>query len=185
MKYMFIIGGSGSGKTTLADLLGTYKSEEFKVIKGSTTRAPREGETEKDYNFLTDEKYNVMLDNECFIGESEYLLAPIKYGYEKKLLDPDKYNIMILSIEGFINAVKKIKNDDEAILVHIIFDEKPFINREGRDANSEQRFNIAVLRPFVKNIDGKEYLFINDRKILYREYSTSTLSEYYESIKHS
>ena len=185
MKYMFIIGGSGSGKTTLADLLGTYKSEEFKVIKGSTTRAPRDGETEKDYNFLTDEEYTNMLNSNCFIGESEYLMAPNRYGYQKKLLDPEKRHIMILSIEGFMNAVKRLNKDDDAILVHIVFDEKPFVNREGRDANSEQRFNVAVLRPFVKSINDRDYLVINDKQILYREYSAATLSEHYESIKHS
>lgn len=181
---MFIIGGSGTGKTTLADLLGVYKSNEFKVIKGSTTRNPRDGETSESYNFLTDEKYGNMLDSEKFIGESEYLMSPIKYGYEKSLLDSEKRNILIVSIEGLINAMKKINKEDDAIIIHIVFDDKPFIDREGRDSNAEQRFNISVLRALSKTLeDGKTYISFNNKMIQYKEFSASTLSEYYDSIK--
>ena len=57
---------SGAGKTTLVSLLS--KLENFEVSISHTTRKPRQNEThDKDYYFVTEEKFNRLIKNEEFL----------------------------------------------------------------------------------------------------------------------
>ena len=57
---------SGAGKTTLVSLLS--KLENFEVSISHTTRKPRQNETQdKDYYFVTEEKFNRLIKNEEFL----------------------------------------------------------------------------------------------------------------------
>ena len=57
---------SGAGKTTLVNLLS--KLENFEVSISHTTRKPRQTETkDKDYYFVTEEKFKRLIKNEEFL----------------------------------------------------------------------------------------------------------------------
>ena len=57
---------SGAGKTTLVSLLS--KLENFEVSISHTTRKPRQNETQdKDYYFVTEEKFKRLIKNEEFL----------------------------------------------------------------------------------------------------------------------
>jgi guanylate kinase len=176
MKYLFLIGGSGSGKSTLAKFLSEKHGDLFHNVIGTTTRQPRENETSKDYNFVSLYEYNSMLENDSFIGESRFLMAPTRYGYMKKQLSGTKYNCLVVSIEGFLNATKQLSSEDDAILLNIICD-KPFVEREGRSALDEQKINIAILSTFKEK---KDSLLINGNHIAYREINFNTLDGLYD-----
>ncbi len=96
--YVFI-GPSGSGKTSIAE---TLFRQDQKIIT-YTTRSPRVGEkNQKDYYFITTEKFNSMIADQAFVEWDEY--AGNKYGSSKeevkqKLAKDDCYTI--LTAEGF------------------------------------------------------------------------------------
>ena len=72
--YVFI-GPSGSGKTSIANALFELKEK----IVTSTTRPPRKGETDqKDYYFLSEDKFEQLITEQAFVGWDEY--ARHKYG---------------------------------------------------------------------------------------------------------
>lgn len=68
---VILVGGSASGKTTLAHDL--QKFEGFSQIITYTTRPPRDGEQDGvDYHFVTDEKFNEMIENNEFVEYANY-----------------------------------------------------------------------------------------------------------------
>ena len=67
-KGMMIVlsSPSGAGKTTLTKLLSS-KNNNFKISVSYTTRIPRHNEIEgKDYFFVEKEKFQNLVDNNCF-----------------------------------------------------------------------------------------------------------------------
>lgn len=182
MKFLFIIGGSGSGKTTLAKMLSDNLPEKYKFIKGTTTRARRDNETDDDYEFISEEEYLSLLEEKEFIGQSCFVMAPNKYGYRKSLLDENKTNILILSIEGFLNAVHDRTLNDNMNLCYIDSNE-PFVERPDRNFSMEDKFNKGVLSAFVREPDtNRQALYINSRVIHLGIITKEQIREYYERL---
>ena len=181
MDFLFIIGGSGSGKTTLAKMLQETLPDRFNLVRGTTTRVRRENETDADYEFITDEDYDEALANNEFIGQSVYVMKPNKYGYRKSLLSETKTNILIVSIEGFLNAVHSRHMHDNMLLYYINSD-KPFVDRLDRDFNMEDRFNKGVLSSFIRKDGDKEKLYINTRVIRFNMIDKEQIKEYHDKI---
>lgn len=96
--YVFI-GPSGSGKTSIAEKI--FRQDQ-KIIT-YTTRRPRAYEQQqKDYYFVSSEKFNQMIHDQAFVEWDEY--AGNKYGSSKeeikqKLAKNDCYTI--LTAPGF------------------------------------------------------------------------------------
>jgi len=68
---VILVGASASGKTTLATNLQEF--EGFSRIVTYTTRPPRDGEQDGvDYHFVTDEKFNEMIENNEFVEYANY-----------------------------------------------------------------------------------------------------------------
>lgn len=61
-----VVGPSGSGKTSL------FRKIMPNEIRSFTTRAPRKGETEKDYNFISKNRFDKMLKENGLIEYTEY-----------------------------------------------------------------------------------------------------------------
>ena len=181
MKFLFIIGGSGSGKTSLAKMLQENNPDRFKFIKGTTTRPRREDETDDDYEFISEEQYDADLENKLFIGQSIHVMSPNKYGYRKTLLDDEKTNILIVSIEGFLNAVHERTLHDTMSLCYINSD-KPFVDRENRDFSAEDRFNKGVLAAFLRENGDETALYINSRVIKLTAIKKENIQRYYEQL---
>ncbi len=94
---IILVGPSASGKTEIAKILTTKYG--FKKFVTSTTRAPRVNEINGlDYNFLTEDTFIKMRNNNEFIESTFY--NNNYYGTEKKLID-DK-TVLIVESNGLI-----------------------------------------------------------------------------------
>jgi guanylate kinase len=159
MKYLFILGMSGSGKTRLAEHIEEYAPKKFKKAVQNTTRQARQNEeVGKEYYFLTPEQYEHSSKNGDMIGQVHREFFPYKYGTNYSEMDPDKINIIVLSIEGFIDAFFKLNPKDKMSVI-FINNVQPEVTRENRDNNSEEKYNNIVLNCF----DHAQYNLPRDR----------------------
>lgn len=103
-----LIGGSGVGKSTLEKIL----SERFgyKKIVSYTTRRPRIGEVfDKDYHFITNEKFEKMLNQGLFAEYDEYSQKRL-YGTAKE--DYESGNkVVVLTPNGLRQLKKNCPNE--------------------------------------------------------------------------
>jgi guanylate kinase len=145
MKYTFILGMSGSGKTRLAQKIESSLPIHLKKITQCTTRKPRPDEVEgKDYYFLSDEEYDKYDQMGWLIGQVREELLPARYGTPLRDMSLDKNNVLVLSIEGFLDAITKVRVEDSFSVI-FIKNVKPEIAREGRDQQSEEKYISTVL----------------------------------------
>jgi len=145
MRYLFILGMSGSGKTTLGKHLEEWYPLYFKKIVQCTTRPKREGEVEGlDYYFLNNAQYDKMDKMNFLIGQVREEFSPHRYGTPYADLKDNIINIIVLSIEGFLDAYYKLKDVDQTSVI-FIKDVQPEAVRENRDQFSEEKYNSIVL----------------------------------------
>lgn len=154
MKYLFMMGPSGSGKTTLAKKLEHYKSDKYKWLTQTTTRKPRYNEVEgREYFFLTEEEYTKMDNMGALIARVKKEFPPYKYGTPIQDLDDVKTNIIVVSIEGFLDALELVEEHDE-LNVLFIKDVEPEVERETRNFAFEEKYNKIVLEKVINIFQG-------------------------------
>ena len=109
MIYL-ILGHSGSGKSTIRDALTSHGLE--KIIT-YTTRKPRASEINGiDYNFIDQENFKKMDDDNLFIGTTCYVgnyYSTLKEDLEKNN-NKDKDCIIVVDKEGVLAIKKEFKN---------------------------------------------------------------------------
>jgi guanylate kinase len=148
MKYLFILGMSGSGKTKLAEHIEEYNSKKFKKAVQNTTREPRETEENgREYYFLNNEEYDLASRSGEMIGQVREEFSPSRYGTNYSEFNPEKINVVVLSIEGFIDAFFKLNSKDKVSVI-FIKDVEPEVNRENRDKEAEEKYISLVLHSF-------------------------------------
>lgn len=106
-----ICGPSGAGKTELQKELGRMG---FKEIVSYTTRAPRQGEINGvDYNFVSNEKFQEMINKDTFAEYEEYSQQRF-YGTtledaQKAASSDEKYAIVLTpnGIRAFEKVIEK------------------------------------------------------------------------------
>ena len=124
MKYLFLMGNSGSGKGKLAKNLEKYASDKFHKVVETTTRIKRDDEIDGvDYHFKNDEEFTDMFDKLFATCSQQYY--PVMYGCEYSELKTDKWNVMVVSIEGFLMALKNLMPGDAAVLLNIVVENQP------------------------------------------------------------
>ena len=99
----------------------------------------------------------------------EYQFSPNKYGsYITDNVD-DKWNILIVSIEGFLSSVLHSDITDKQVLLNILIDDPAELSvlRNGREPNVEEKYNKSIINPFLVSNTG--LLFINQKLIKYNE----------------
>jgi guanylate kinase len=141
---------SGSGKTRLAENIEKYSSKKFKKSIQNTTREPRPlEEPGKEYYFLNNEEYDNASESGEMIGQVREEFSPSRYGTNYTEFDPNKTNIVVLSIEGFIDAFFKLNPKDK---VNVIFikDVEPEIKRDNRNNEAEEKYISLVLHSFER-----------------------------------
>jgi guanylate kinase len=150
MKYLFILGMSGSGKTRLAEHIEEYSPKKFKKAVQNTTREPRPlEEPGTEYYFLNNEEYDAASQNGEMLGQVREEFSPSRYGTNYSEFDFNKTNIVVLSIEGFIDAFFKLNSRDKVDVI-FIKDVEPEVKRENRDNNSEEKYISLVLHSFER-----------------------------------
>lgn len=156
-----------------------------------STRQIRKDEIDGyDYNFVTDEEYNKKKFRMFQSVEHQFL--PFRYGSTFEDMVYKKWNLIVVSIEGFLSGANKIKGLKDEILVNIINDDVLDIQREGRDPLQEERINKAILRPFAEDSNWRYIKIGSDICIPYFEIPLSKLKtlrddktkllEYFEEI---
>ena len=109
-KVIALVGASSSGKDTLFRNVCALTSKVTPLIS-TTSRPMRNGEKEgREYNFVSKEEMNKMLNEDKFVEVRAYNVATLEtwyYGLEKDSIDLESNNtyIVIVDIEG----LKKIK----------------------------------------------------------------------------
>jgi guanylate kinase len=180
------MGPSGCGKTSLAKKLQEYRPETYKWLTQTTTRPPRDNEEEgREYYFLSDEQYDEYDKNNKLIAQVKEEFAPFRYGTPVDDLVQDKTNIIVASIEGFLDGIDKIysllKRQEEILdVVSVLFikDVKPEVEREERNYTGEEKYNRIVLNkirnifePFrIVEIDHNDLKKIRNNKELLLEF---------------
>ena len=178
-----LLGASGSGKSTLENEIS--KRFHFKKIVSYTTRRPRVGEIlDKDYHFVTNEKFEKMIQQDLFAEYDEYSQKRI-YG----TLKTDYQNgnkIVVLTPNGLRQLKKNCPNEKIfSVLVEANLGTriKRYIDRCGIDKfNFDDKNEIAarVERDYgmflglerevdmvVDNSDGSDISDIADEVMLY------------------
>lgn len=147
------MGASGSGKTTLAKTLARHQPEKYRWITQVTTREPRHNEVEgREYNFIGDVNYESLSEKGALIAQVRKEFRPHRYGTPIAYLEEDKVNIIVASIEGFLDALTKFSDEDE-VNVLFIRNVEPEVTREKRDFTFEDKYNQIVLEK-VQQLTG-------------------------------
>ncbi len=107
-----IIGKTGSGKTFIKDKI--VQNKKYTSIVEYTTRDPRESEKNGvDYNFVTDEEFDKMYNNNEFFDTRSYNVVTdngdriIRYGNVRINDYANKSYIVVTGIEGMMNYIKQ------------------------------------------------------------------------------
>lgn len=146
MDFLFIMGASGTGKSTLAKKLAAEYPERFNRIVQYSTRKKRADEVEDvDYHFITEEEYKNL--SSTLMARSVMQFAPTKYGTPIMDLNRNKINVIVVSIEGLLNAITSLAAAGNNIFIlNIRNDVDCDAVREGRNANIEDTMNMAALQ---------------------------------------
>ncbi|HYE22150.1 MAG TPA: hypothetical protein VD998_01010 [Verrucomicrobiae bacterium] len=142
MNYIIgLVGPSGSGKTALINE-ALNKVPNLKVIKSTTTRAPRGPEDDPYYEFLSREKFEKREKNNDFVNVEHY--AGNKYGTYKAHLNEilTKHHGIMAIVE---TAIKKFKDADYKIkVIKIIPLNQQMFRGKKREAADLQRSQVTI-----------------------------------------
>ena len=154
-------GPSGVGKSTIINNLSNDFN--FYFSTSHTTRPRRDSEIEgKDYYFISEDKFNLMIDNDEFLEYERY--GTYYYGTSKKELERDDVIILDLEVNG---ATKLLKSNNSYTGIFIDIDDNVLIerlNERGHDDKfiqermnlaKEQRQSMDNFDYIIKNIDLK------------------------------
>lgn len=136
-----LVGASASGKSAVQNEL-IKKEPCFKKVVTYTTRPPRTGEVNGvDYNFVSVEEFNALIDKDFFVEYNEY--RDWKYGTPKSELQNENENhIIVLTPAGF-RALKKC--NIESLSVYINVDRRSrLINNLKRGDNIEEAYRRSL-----------------------------------------
>lgn len=129
---LIITGPSGVGKNTIINALS--EKLDFKFSVSHTTRPKRKSEVNgKDYHFVTEEEFQLMINNNELIEFEEY--GGFTYGTSRKELEQDGLIILDLEVNG---ATKLLNNNSNFIGLFIDINDEELINRlKNRGHNSD------------------------------------------------
>jgi len=151
MRYLFILGTSGSGKTTLARKIEKYYPKKFKKIVQYTTRQIRPNETDGyDYHFTDHTKFESLDLHEHLTGVVKEEFNGDFYGSPYADMEEDKINILVLSAEGFLDALNKSKFDDIINVLYIANVNEAEAKRDGRDFLQEQKYTSIIIHKILE-----------------------------------
>lgn len=154
-----IVGASASGKSTLQKMMIKQNSKLKKVIT-YTTRPPRRGEHDGiDYHFITEKKFEELLNNDFFVEHAEY--RGWHYGVAKKDCHDSNDYVAALTPAGF-RALKRLGIN--TISVYLMVDRRSLmlnILQRGDDIDEAYRRNLSDVGQFDGIVDEVDYVIDN------------------------
>lgn len=104
-----LVGPSGSGKTAITEKI--IENQLFEKPVSATTRAPRAGEDDNSYHFITEDEFLSLMEAKMFAESSVY--AGNRYGVElasiNKILSNGKHCVLPIDISGAIALKMQFK----------------------------------------------------------------------------
>ena len=170
-NLIFILGASGSGKTVLANNLVKAYPRSFDKFVQYTTRPMREGERQNiDYHFVSKD---VMEED---VMKRDSMIAVVRnqfdnvYGTDLAESKDGKYGIVVVSIEGFVDALEKMRELSkqgidfyaDVIFIDTTDSEDDVFAREGRDAETEAIYTKAIIKAIERHSENKECVHLKD-----------------------
>lgn len=138
---VIISGFSGSGKGTVVKELVKKYSDEYCLSISATTRQPRTGEQNgREYFFLTNDKFESMIDNNELIEYAQYVSN--YYGTPKKYVDEQLekgYNVILeIEMQGALKVKEQFKDTLMIFMVPPNFNELKdrLVNRKTEDMDT-------------------------------------------------
>lgn len=175
-----IVGPSCSGKDTLMRQLYWEFSKDYEklvnypdvyYIISSTTRPLRKNEeNHKDYYFISEEKFQELIDKDCFLEWTEF--RKWKYGTDKLNVcnKTGAINIGVFNLQG----IKSLNNQNEFEIIPIYL-RVPWKERLRRSIKREEHLSFEMIRRLIA--DYKD--FKNPWKILNKSGNLLTYSKNY------
>ncbi len=154
---------SGGGKTTLRNMI-LERMENVEYSISATTRPKRCSETDKDYEFMTDEEFKAR-EQAGYFAETARVHGYM-YGTPKRNIDraleKGRDIIMDIDIQGALSIMKMYSNAVSIFITATSMDVlKQRLERRGTDASDviEKRMNTAMEE--MKNKDKFDYIVVN------------------------
>jgi guanylate kinase len=164
-KLVVIAGPGGVGKDTIIkELLARRKDLKFPI--STTTRAPREGETDgKDYTFVSQEEFNKTIEEDGFLEHATF--GKNQYGTPKKellqSLEEGSDVVTILELQG-VEQIKKAYPESSIVFLTPPSMETLRERMSGRgdaEKDVENRMDIAN-KEMVKGPTLADYIVVSD-----------------------
>jgi len=158
-------GPGGVGKSTITAALRDHPS--FWVSVSATTRPPRENEKDGvDYYFLSDEKFNELVERDEFLEWAEF--AGARYGTPREPVDnwQNLGKCVLLEIE--IAGARQVRSSEpEAILVFIAppswSDLEERLLGRGTDSPERRAARLALAREEMAAAPEFDHILVNER----------------------
>lgn len=166
---VILVGESASGKTTLARDLQQF--EGFSQIVTYTTRPPRNGEQDGvDYHFITDEKFNVMIDNNEFVEHASYRGWQYGTAINSKITE----DVVIVLTPAGARAFRKFAAEHpelelDLFVIYIMVDRRSRLMKlleRGDDIEEAYRRSLSDVGQFDAFDREADYILINNEYCL-------------------
>lgn len=164
-SFLLIISGpSGVGKGTILKYVEEKESDLWFSVS-VTTRAPREGEIDGvHYHFITEEKYNEMLEQDAFLERADVHTA--RYGTPAKPIEEAiaNHKIAILDIDT-IGAANVRKKRSDAVSVFILppswAELRQRLTSRGTETSEQVEKRLRNARSEVERLSEYDYVITN------------------------
>jgi len=158
-------GPGGVGKSTITAALRDHPS--FWVSVSATTRPPRENEKDGvDYYFLSDEKFNELVERDEFLEWAEF--AGARYGTPREPVDNWRNLGKCVLLEIEIAGARQVRSSEpEAILVFIAppswSDLEERLLGRGTDSPERRAARLALAREEMAAAPEFDHILVNER----------------------
>lgn len=158
-KIFTIIGMSGTGKSTLYNKLIELRPYDIIPVIQYTTRPPRENEVDdKDYHFISSDKFDEMIKNGEFVEHRIYRVSDngefIKYGTKFEVdLNSTTYSFLMsgTDIQAF-RAMRSKFGEDNAIPIFLQASDTNIVKRMFDRCETRSDYKKACVR-YLNDID--------------------------------
>lgn len=166
-KLIILVAPSGSGKTTIAKrLLKEFKKVKFSI--SATTRDPREGEQNgKDYFFLSPEKFDKKINDDCFLEWEEFYNGS-RYGTLRsevdKLIESGYFPLLDIEVKGALNVKKTYGSQSISIFIQppSIEELKRRLVKRGTEDNASLATRLERAEKELRYAEKFDYVVTND-----------------------
>lgn len=148
-SIVVLAGASGAGKTSVAmELLS--KSDEYRLIRSATTRAPRGDGHDGEYLYYTEEEFKALVSHDKLLEYMNYggNFYGTPYSEIEAAFDEGKTPLLILDLEGVKSL--RAKSFDFSVFIFYIYEDLNVIEKRLYDRELLKNPSAEALESFLK-----------------------------------